>query len=327
MTADSITERGIISELGRIFRSPPPPRGMGDDCALIRHCPDGLLISTDMLSESTHFSSHMNGYQKGRMAVSVNLSDIAAMGGKPVAMVVSLGFPHGTGIGEIRRVASGMASCARAYGLQIIGGDTKLAKELTIAVTVMGKTTGRPLLRSSAKPGELVAITGRVGEAAADFINIKKGKRPRKNCRLFNPVPRLEEGQALSTSRAASAAIDMTDGLALSAWYISRASGVRLVIDSDAVPVSPLLMKLDLNGHEWEDAVFHWGGDYELLFTARSRKVLERTASEYGLHVTVIGMVEKGSGVVLKTGSSVRMLDERGYDAFGAGRTFTSGRH
>lgn len=317
MPREAVTERKVIDELARIFKSPPAPEGMGDDCAVLRMGNERLLVSTDMLSASTHFHPLMSAYQKGRMAAAVNFSDVAAMGGRPFALLISLGIPDRMKMGEIRAVARGIYDCSKAYRVRIIGGDTKRTEELTISGTAIGRKKGKLLLRSSASAGQMLAMTGRLGDAAADYLGLSEGRKPGRDSRLFNPVPRVEEGSTLGTSGTVSAAIDMTDGLALSAWYLSRASGVRIEIDAEKLPVSPRLLRRTMDGRSRDDAIYHWGGDYELLFTFSSLRVLKRVAPLLRTPVTVIGKVVRGNGVYVRSGSSLRRLDERGYDAFG----------
>ena len=316
MTRSGLTERRVIEELSHIFKSPAPPEGIGDDCAVIRIGRQQMLVSTDMLADSTHFSHIMSNMEKGRMAAAVNLSDIAAMGGRPVAMVVSLGIPRYMSMRDISDIARGINERAVEFGVRIVGGDTKSTQELTISITVMGRKTGRLLLRSGARAGQILAVTGTIGEAAAEYSRLERGEKPEKGSRLFNPEPRIEEGILLSKSGISSAAIDITDGLALSAWYISRASCVRLEIDEEAVPVARRLSGHGIGSTRQKEIAYYWGGDYELLFTAESREALGRVASRMKTPVTVIGSVCKGEGVYSRRGKKKALLEERGYDAF-----------
>lgn len=312
-----LTERGIIGELRRIFNSPPPPAGMGDDCSVIGKGPGALLLSTDMLSESTHFVAGMTWRERGRMAVSVNLSDIAAMGGRPVALLISLGIPPDMDATAVRRVAAGIAERAAEFGVPVTGGDTKRTGELTIAVTAVGRAGRRLLTRGGARAGDWIAVTGSLGGAAAAYSAWKEGRRGRSLTALTSPEPRVREGMALSDSGMVTAAIDITDGLAASAWYISRASGRRLEISRELIPVSRALEESGADRDALEEALIYWGGDYELLFTARTRRSVDELAARLETPLTVIGRVGAGSGVYLN-GERRRRLDERGYDAFQA---------
>ncbi len=319
MRENAATERGIVEELKRVFKSPPPPRGIGDDCAVLKIGREVLLVSTDMLSERTHFPPYMSFQQRGGMAAAANLSDIAAMGGMPLALVVSMGIPDSLSVAQVRSVARGIQRCASEYGADVVGGDTKRADELTISITVIGRKAGRVLLRSAALPGQLLCVTGELGGAAADFLKWKKGKSPGSKSKLTSPIPRIIEGMSLSSRGVAYAAIDITDGLALSAWYISRASGVGIEIERKSLPVSPALTETADGEEQLNEALFYWGGDYELLFTAKSAASVVRLSKELNTPLSIIGKVTKGLGVRLRTESGVTRLEERGYDAFAKG--------
>lgn len=320
MSDSRLTERSIIAALSRIFDSPLPPEGIGDDCSVIKVGRERILLSTDMLLQGTHFPEGLSNREKGYMAAAVNLSDIAAMGGQPRAMLVSLGIPESMRMVEIKEIALGIKDCARRYGVSIVGGDTKRASQLTISITVVGKGSGRLLLRSAAKPGQLLAITGTLGGAAAAYLKWKKEGRSTKRSRLTKPMPRVIEGIELARSGTARAAIDVTDGLALSAWYISRASGVRVEIEMDDLPLARELKELDLDDFSKREALLYWGGDYELLFTCQSSKMLDKVRDRLRTPVRVIGRVRKGSGVYLVANGAVSKLEERGYDSFGSAR-------
>lgn len=320
MSKRTLTERGVIAELSRIFDSPSPPEGIGDDCSVLRVGREKILLSTDMLLQGTHFPEYMGSREKGYMAAAVNLSDIAAMGGKPIAMLVSLGLPASMNLADIKDIARGIRNCAEMFGVKILGGDTKKASELTLSITVVGSETGKALLRSAARPGQLIAVTGTLGGAAADYLDwIKKGKF-RRGSKLTNPVPRINEAVALSRGNVAKAAIDVTDGLALSAWYLSRASRVRIELEMQKLPVAHSLSSAGLDATSMKEALLYWGGEYELLFTCRSGKDLEKAAARMRTPVKVIGRVLKGSGVYLKEGRKMIRLEERGYDSFAGGK-------
>lgn len=318
MSARRLSEREIIAKLSGIFRSPPAPTGIGDDCSVLRIGSETVYASTDMMAAGTHFPAFMKPYDMGRMAAAANLSDIAAMGGRPFALLVSMGIPGDTAQSKILGIARGIQKCASEHGAMVVGGDTKMTSELTISITALGKKTGRTLLRSGAKPGQVLAVTGELGGAAADYLRWKSGGRVPARSRLTSPSPRVREGIALSLSGCATAAIDITDGLALSAWYLSRASGVRIDIDAGSVPVSGRLARSGFAEPLKEDALYHWGGDYELLFTGQSESGIARVGKRLGTRITVIGRVSDGSGVFLRSGGSVRKVEERGYDSFGS---------
>jgi thiamine-monophosphate kinase len=305
-----LSERAIIERLRHIFQSPPPPEGMGDDAAFVRGR-DGLLLSTDMMFQSTHFPRYYNSWQSGYMAAAANISDIAAMGGTPSALLVSLGVPPRMRIEELTEFARGVMKCSRKYGAKIIGGDTKAAKEFTVCMTAVGLRGKRILTRAGAKKGHLLAVTGKLGAAAADELAYLSGevKRP------FLPEPRVSEGRMLAERLSASSAIDITDGLAVSAHYLAEQSVVRMEIDFSAVPIAHRLRRY-ANDRGLREAVLYWGGDYQLLFTLPANKSgeLKRVIPE----ASIIGKVCEGSGVYITYGERRERARSTGYDAFGA---------
>ncbi|MBX8638057.1 MAG: thiamine-phosphate kinase [Thermoplasmata archaeon] len=304
--------------LRHVFKSPPSPAGMGDDCAVVKIGRETLLFTSDMLTESAHFRYCRNPEQKGRMAMAVNLSDIAAMGGKPEFALVSIGIPHSMCRTDVIQFARGIARAAEHYGVRVLGGDTKSAYELTASITVCGKAIAKPMLRSGARSGDYLAVTGKLGGASCAYYALNRGLSDNPG-RLCNPVPRVAEGMKLAESGAVTAAMDITDGLALSAWYVSRASGVSIDIDRGAIPVDDRLKKLNVSEEERENMLLYWGGDYELLFTVSRDSALSRLRKEKALDFTVIGRVKSGSGVHLLDGGQRRKLNEEGYDSLAQG--------
>ncbi|MEM3851552.1 MAG: thiamine-phosphate kinase [Methanomassiliicoccales archaeon] len=310
-----ITERELIRMFARIFNSPPPPVGIGDDCAVLSS-PGRVLLSTDLMFGRTHFPAFLSYRERGYMAAAANISDIAAMGGRPVALLVSLGLPRNLSLGEMRDIANGIKECASHYGLEIIGGDTKASGDLTICITAIGFPGRRLLTRDVARPGEVLAVTGSLGGQLADML--KQRKRHRIG-RPFVPEPRVREGIVLSSSHSSGAAIDITDGVGASALLIAEASGVRIEIDSDALPISHHLLEVE-EEDRCRELVLGWGGDYELLFTAQSSGAVEKLARRADCHMTVIGRVERGNGVYVRRKGKLQRYRDRGYDTFSTSR-------
>lgn len=299
------SEEAVIREMRRIFSSPPPPEGIGDDAALLAD--ERLVVSTDIMFESSHFPGKYTERMKGYAAAAANISDIAAMGAVPVALLVAMGIPADLPLASLRKVAEGMHECASRYGTEIIGGDTKSFRELTICITAIGRVEGQLLLRKNARPGQLVGVTGSLGRAAAFFL--KRGPP-------FIPEPRVREGIMLSKVQTPVAATDITDGLAVSASNIARSSDVKLRLDAERFPFSKQLSSLGLNKKEQIDAVMHYGGDYELLFTVDAGE-LEKLA---GMEYSIVGDVVEGEGVYLTMDGRTRRVSEIGYDAFRAAK-------
>ena len=253
-TLGDVGELGLLAELER--------RGLAEaiehDAAVV----DGLVVTQDALVEGVHFRFDILGWQElGARAAAVNISDLAASGADPLALLVSLGVPSETELEDVLALYAGL----NERGVPVRGGDTTRADSVVLAVTALGRAERVPG-RAGARPGELVVVTGPLGAAGVAFRN---GSLP--------PVPdRVEEGKRLA--RVATAMLDLSDGLTRDAGHIGHRSGVRLAIELEHVPLA--------DGAELEDVGF--GEDYELLAT---------TADPLGF--PVIGRVEDGEGVEL----------------------------
>jgi thiamine-monophosphate kinase len=254
---DELGEFGLLRELER--------RGLADgiehDVAVI----DGLVVTQDALVEGVHFRFDLlNWRELGARAAAVNLSDLAASGADPLALLVSIGLPAETELEDVFELYAGL----NERGVPVRGGDTTRADRVLLSVTALGRADRIPG-RAGAQPGDAVVLTGPLGAAGAAF---REGQLP--------PVPdRLEEGKRLA--RVATAMVDISDGLGQDAGHIAARSGVRLAIDLDRVLLA--------SGAELDDVGF--GEDYELLATTRDP-----------LEFTVIGEAEEGEGVGLALG-------------------------
>ena len=288
--------------------------GIGDDAAVLDTNPP-LVVSTDMLVEGRHFRREWtNDIDLGHKALAVNLSDLAAMGARPLAATVALGIPSdGTSAdGTVERLYDGMDTLAALHGLTIAGGDISGAPCLVIAVTVIGQMDPgeRPLLRSGAVPGDAICVTGPLGAARAGLMilespNLKPSPNLADGLTLAHrrPTPRISSGRALVRAGAHSA-MDISDGLALDADRMARASGTRLVIDLDRVPIAAgVLAVARAAGLDARILAATAGDDYELL-AALPTSILDAAASSVPL--TAIGTVEVGDpGVELRRGAKI----------------------
>jgi thiamine-monophosphate kinase len=262
----------VSGELDFLRRLAERLPAVGDDCAVLD---DGRLLCTDLLVDGVHFrSSWASPEDVGWKALAVNLSDIAAMGGAPEVAVAAVALPPGV---SADAVLEGLLECAEAYGCELVGGDTSAGPTLHLAVTVLGRAE-RPVLRTGARPGDIVHVTGSLGAAAAVLARLDDGEAVDDPSPLHRPLPRLAEGRAAADA-GATAMLDLSDGLAIDARRLAEASGVRLELDE--VPVA--------DGATLEQAV-GGGDDYELLFTA--------PAPVAG--AIAVGRVVEGEGVVLE---------------------------
>ena len=275
--------------------------GIGDDAAAWQGDASIQLATVDSFIQGVHFPADTASWPElGWKALAVNLSDIAAMGGLPRYALVSLALPPQTEVDDVTALYTGMLEMAKQYGVTIVGGDTSNAPMVIINVTVLGASPQKKILtRSSAKPGELIAVTGRLGTAAAGLEMLTKKLKfdPPATTRFkqafFKPTPRIAEGQLL-IEQGVKTAIDISDGLLADLGQIGKASRVGAKIEADRVPVEPEV-KAGFGDKALELALTG-GEDYELLFTAGA-EIIDKVKEAASCPVTVIGEITTGEGV------------------------------
>ena len=276
--------------------------GIGDDCAVLR-IPAGheVLITTDFTIEGVHFRRAWHPPEVvGFRCLARGLSDIAAMGGEPQAAFLSLAVPRNLPQAWINRFMKGLLGLASCFDVTLAGGDTSESPQNVLAdIVVVGFVPKRhAILRSKARPGDRIYVTGELGGAAAALEKFMAGRKalPKDFPRHFHPDPRVKVGQFLRTERLASAMIDLSDGLSTDLAHICQESGVGAEILEAAIPRARIGTKeneVDL------DRALHGGEDYELLFTARrGKRVPNRIA---GVAVTLIGEITRRRRIVLKS--------------------------
>ncbi len=268
--------------------------GIGDDAALFQ---DGLVVTQDLMLEGRHFRLEWTSWRDlGYKAAAVNLSDLAAMGAAPSALLVTLALPPETDLARVLDLYQGL----NEPGFAVVGGDTNAAERLAIGVTAVGFSARVPG-RGGARPGDALVVTGPLGGAAAGLHALEHGLEGFEELvqRHRRPPFRLDAGAALA--RRAHALIDLSDGLASDAARIAERSGCRLVIDVDALPLEPGLEGV-------ADEPFWTGGeDYELLAALAPD---DPAVGEYA----VVGRCEDGEGVELHRGGKV--VAAAGWDHF-----------
>ncbi|MGE5756834.1 MAG: thiamine-phosphate kinase, partial [Planctomycetaceae bacterium] len=230
--------------------------GIGDDCAILRLAAGSdLLVTTDMLMDGRHFHLGRDGAEAvGFKALGVNLSDIAAMAGVPVAAVVAVALPRAGTVAIAQGLHAGMQRMAERYGVDLVGGDTNAWDgPLVVSVTVLGEATGRgPVRRSGARPGDVVCVTGPLGGSVLG--------------RHLRPEPRIAEALALHAAAPLHALIDISDGLASDLGHILEESGgLGAVLDADAIPIHPDgRTQAQHDGRALLDHALNDGEDFEL---------------------------------------------------------------
>lgn len=302
MTDDlrSLGEFGMIARIREMFPSDDVCKGIGDDCALLPG-PEGkqILVSSDMLVEGSHFLlEDISARQLGWKSLAVNLSDIAAMGGTPRASFLSIALPSNLSSSWIEEFLDGYRQIASRYSTLLLGGDTCASPDrLCISVTVVGECeSGKAVLRSGAKEGDLICVTGPLGESAAG-LKVILGGQPRSPYddylvrRHYLPEPRIDEGIRLSRCPGVHSMMDISDGLASDIRHIMEESGVGAEIDVDRVPLGSGDFGAECHP-SLEDAL-EGGEDYELLFT-----VAPEFEASLDIPHFVIGRIVPGDGLV-----------------------------
>jgi thiamine-monophosphate kinase len=326
--AKELGERRIIEIIQkRLDQMPKITVPFGDDVSAFEiEGGDLAVLKTDMLVGKTDVPKGMNLQQAARKAVVMNISDFAAKGVQPVAVLVSLGLPGNLTQRDIEEIGLGLNTGARQYGAYVVGGDTGEASDLVISVSLFGIAKKSELvLRSEAKPGDLVAVTGQFGKTSAGLkILVDHFEAPKEVCKalvesVLMPNARLKEGLALAQSGAVTAAIDSSDGLAWSLHEIARASKVGITVDS--LPVADEVEKFAVvNKLVSLDLALYGGEEYELVVTVKSRmwNFAANAVKEAGGNLLPIGKVTAGKGVLLKAREKCAAIEFRGYEHFKA---------
>lgn len=340
MIVADLTERELIERVQA--QLPPPPDwltvGIGDDAAVVEPERNRLeVLSVDAIVEGIHFDRRFTPPDAiGHRALAVNLSDLAAMGAAPRLALLSFVLP-----GDLRRddfdaLVSGLAALAIRHELHVIGGNlARSPGPLMIDVTVVGTVKRRQALtRSGARPGDVLYVTGSIGGAAAGLEMLRRATDPAREpsetgrgCikRYLYPEPRVRTGLMLARNRAASACMDLSDGLADGVRQIAEASGLGIIVDADALPVDPEARAwFDTQDGESRDTLFRaitGGDDYELLFTVRprGRGQLRAAGQRVDVPLTRIGICTEARDVILRRSVGASTEDQpipHGYTHF-----------
>ncbi|MCR4860629.1 MAG: thiamine-phosphate kinase [Bacteroidales bacterium] len=301
-TLETLGEFGLIGRIRERFPAPEGVTGIGDDCAVIpQRSGVDTLVSTDMLIEGTHFlRADIPPRSLGWKSAAVNISDIAAMGGTPTATFLSLALPAGLDAEWIQEFLDGYSDLCSRFGTPLLGGDTTASESgICINVTVLGECpSGTARKRSDARPGDLVCVTGPLGDSAGGLKAILDGVERDPDIRAlidrhYLPLPRVQEGLLLGANPGVHAMMDISDGIGSDLPHILEASGSGARIDLSALPLSPALQRV-CGRLGWDAAALAIGGgeDYELLFTCspEAEKAL-------GVPHAVIGEITAGTGL------------------------------
>lgn len=301
-----------------------------DDCAILTPTPGTeLVITTDAIAAGVHFFPDDAPEDIAWKALAVNVSDLAAKAAVPRVYQMALSFPAAPTHEFMQRFASGLAQAQTAFGIMLSGGDTdQRPGPMTITITAMGEIpTGLRLTRDRARPGDGIFVTGTLGDAAcglklrrddddARLWSLSDDERAGLIARYLRPEPRLAAAGIIR--RHATAAMDLSDGLAKDLGRLATAAHAGAVIDSTRVPLSPPLKRLAATSPEILELALTGGDDYELIFTAlpENEPVIATDASAIGLKVTRVGTISGQRGLRLSTPSGERPMQPRGWDHF-----------
>lgn len=334
MFIEELGEFGLIQRIKERFPSTNNSvlLAIGDDAALFKPTKEkSILVTTDTLREGIHFKKrYATAFDIGWKAVAVSLSDIAAMGGVPKYLLLSLGIPGNISSGEIETLLDGIGQIMKRYNISLIGGNVSFSiGGLTVDTTLIGEVEkGKSITRGGASPGDLIYVTGVVGKSAIGHVileshgNIKKEKNilvPFISSHL-RPNPRIREGEIIGSNRLATAMIDISDGLLSDLAHLCEQSRVGALVYSNLIPLPVVPEKLyRLLYRKPLHYALYGGEDYELLFTVKkqNRTRLEETCKKEQIDITCIGEVvpqDKGISMINETGKNV--YNAGGYDHF-----------
>ncbi|MFZ0958765.1 MAG: thiamine-phosphate kinase [Candidatus Sulfotelmatobacter sp.] len=320
----ALASQNFAGRSARATRSNPSiMAGIGDDCAVLQ-LPPGCqsLVTTDFSLEGIHFRRDWHPPESvGHRCLARGLSDIAAMGGDPVAAFLSLALPRNLPQAWVRKFLNGLIRLARKFGVTLAGGDTAESPNGILADIVMVGTVpkGKAILRSGARPGDRIYVSGELGGSAGALEQMKLQritKKPQRNLnpaqypRHFFPEPRIELGRILREKGLASAMIDTSDGLSTDLAHICEESGVGAKVEAEAIPRA----RVGKPPHEVDlELALHGGEDYELLFTAPRKRTIPSQIA--GVQITQIGHITRTHKILLRNRRGVtHELKPRGWE-------------
>ena len=315
MKISRIGEFGLIDRISRKIKDPDVITQIGDDTSVIKAGKKFLLFTTDTLVEGDHFSNEWSSpLQIGKKAMEINVSDIAATGGTPKYVLISLCLRKDMDVEWVEELYKGIYTVAKKYGFEVIGGNLTHGKQIVIDVSMIGETR-KPVTRSGAKVNDLICVTGDLGKSKAGlelFLKYGKGAKRFHSTKFhLEPVARLRESRIIS--KVANSMIDVSDGLAPEVSHICDLSGKGAVIWKDKIPISrQTKMSADLLKKDPHDFALYGGEDFELVFTVPKNKLNKIK----GIKFSVVGQIlPKKQGLYLEDNGKKKKL-AKGYDHF-----------
>jgi thiamine-monophosphate kinase len=332
MKLSEIGEFGFIDRIAPLgdIRSEGIIKGIGDDCAVIdMGGPDYLLITTDLLVEKVHFLFQWGSPEIiGAKSLAINISDIAACGGKPLDAFISLAVPDRIEVEWLERFYRGMSEIAREYSVNLLGGDTTGSKsDLLINIALTGSVPRKEVLfRHTAQPGDLIILTGPPGDSAAGLEILLESSDAHVDLEQdlvrahLEPRPHVKEGRLLAESGACTAAIDVSDGVSSDLGHLCRESGAAALIYEDKLPMTQNLLTIATRmSKDPLDFTLHGGEAYVLLAAIEPSRLdyVEDLFKQSRCEFYPIGKLVPGEGIQLvRSDDSVEMLVPGGWDHF-----------
>jgi thiamine-monophosphate kinase len=310
MQLRELGERALVDAITRQFGTVNM-----DDCGTLDDGDHWLLLTSDMVNECTHFPIGTTPYLMGWFIVAINLSDIAAAGGVPESIILTLGLPPHLEVEFIEQLAKGAQACVSKFDTYIIGGDTKEVPTITLCGTALGRVSKKNYLsRKGASPGDYVCVTGVLGSAGVALQKISGANEIVPLEQLLKISPRLAAGQAAAATGGVTAAMDLSDGLTSSLYQLMDLNHVGFLIDAEAVLITE-------EGQDCKpslDLALHSGGDYELLFTVTPDAVdqVKKAVESTGVRLTPIGQVIETRHVTMIHNGTEKELPNKGYEHF-----------
>ncbi len=332
MKITELGEFGFIDRVAGIFNhfNRPGITGIGDDCAIIPYNEEtDLVITTDLLIEDIHFlKNRISPFQLGYKSLAVNLSDIAAMGAQPVGSFLSIGLSVETEVDYLDAFTEGFHSLSQKYNVPLLGGDTTRSKRyLIINVAVIGQCPkGKARLRSMAQAGDIVCVTGFLGDSAGG-LEILLHNIPETSDSIYltgchhQPEPHIKEGLWLAQHPEVHAMMDISDGISSDLAHIVKASNKSAIVDLESIPVSDVLKRVAIaNKWDIERLAVSGGEDYVLLCTVNKDKFEKLSIAflkQFGRPLYAVGRITQGNGAIVwtKNGKEV-VFSQRGFDHF-----------
>lgn len=315
MKLEDIGERKLIQGIFKDFNISQSK----DDCAIIEAGDEVFLLSTDIIRESTHIPRGAKPRQIGKFAANINLSDIAAMAGEPIGMLISYLLSPEMEERVFREIVSGVNDALKAFDAEILGGDTKEGNETVISGTVLGKQQKSMVRRrSDISKGQIIGVTNDLGRAASGYLFQKFGyQKSRATDMILDITPRIREAQAISR-HGGKFMMDLSDGLFSSISQMKDDYGLGFRIVEDELPPDRNVKKAsDLSGISPTEIMAGFGGEYELFFTVENQNYkpfMEAMESE-NIKVNFIGDVWEGKNIIYN-GNNWTDITSRGYEHF-----------